>query len=153
MADPNPGDRPGAIRTMRAIGVALAGGVTLFAVIAWLLHRRNPPLAGGGPAILYVWIAVATSLTAASMVWWRGNVVPLIHPPRHGDWRRRAAEIQTGLVVSWALVEAGALFGVVVYFLEGTGLAGALGVAMMWAALALTWPRREWLAEESAARG
>lgn len=145
MAAALPGDRHDALRTMRAIGLFLAGGVTVFALIALLLHRQSPPPAGDGPLILYVWIAVATSLTAASIVWWRGNVVPLIDGSDPRDWRARAPAIQTGLVVAWALVEAGALFGVVVYFLEGAALAGALGVAMMWAALAATWPRADWL--------
>lgn len=153
MTAPLPATPNDAIRTMRAIGIAMAGAVTLFVLIAWLLHRQNPPPATDGSLVLYVWIAVATSLVAGSLVWWRGNVVPLIDPrAQRDDWRRRVPGIQTGLVVSWALVEAGALFGVVVYFLDGAGVAGALGVAMMWAAVALAWPRPEWLAAGSAPR-
>jgi hypothetical protein len=152
MTDPLPADRHRALRTMRAIGLAMAGAVTIFAAIALLLHRQSPPPAANGSLMLYVWIAVATSLAAASMVWWRGNVVPLLDDAGHTDPRSRAAALQTGLVVCWALVEAGALFGVAVYFLEGAGLAGALGVAMMWSALAVTWPRPEWLATRDPAR-
>jgi F0F1-type ATP synthase membrane subunit c/vacuolar-type H+-ATPase subunit K len=146
------GDPHAAVRSMRAIGLAMAGAVTIFALVALLLHRQSPP-PGAGPLMLYLWIAVATSLAAASIVWWRGNVVPLIERAEGDDWRGRAARIQAGLVVCWALVEAGALFGVVVYFLEGAWPAGALGVAMMWLAVALTWPRTGWLATSGAAPG
>jgi hypothetical protein len=131
---------------MRIIGIALAAGVTTFAVIAWMIHQRTPPAPPDGPLILYLWLAIATSLIAASMILWRGRVVPILEEPASEDWRQRAASIQTGLVISWALIEAAALFGVVVYFMTGFGLAGGVAVALMWAAVGLTWPREDWLA-------
>jgi hypothetical protein len=139
-----------ALRTMRLIGISMAAAVTLFAAITFFLHRQDGSAPAGVPLILYVWVAVATSLTAASMILWRGNVVPHLDRPER-PWRERAGGIQTGLILTWALVEAAALFGVVVFFLSGIRLAGLLGVAMMWAALVLTWPRPEWLASGSAA--
>jgi hypothetical protein len=151
MAGALPADRKDAIRVLRMIGLSMAGAVTAFALVALFLNRHAPPQPGGGSPMLFIWIAVATSLAAASMVWWRGNAVPLIDRPRQSDWRARATALQTALVVTWALVEAGALFGVVVFFLEGAWAAGALGVTMIWAALALTWPREEWLATASGA--
>jgi hypothetical protein len=142
-APSNPRD---ALRVMRMIAVALAGGVTTFAAIVWFMHLQAPPGRPDGPALLYLWIAVATSVVAISMILWRGRVVPILEAPASEEWRQRAADIQSGLVITLALVEAAALFGVVVYFLTGFALAGGVAVAMMWAAVALTWPREEWLA-------
>jgi hypothetical protein len=151
MAGALPDGRKDTIRVLRTIGLSMAGAVTLFAIVALFVNRHAPPRPEEGSLMLYVWIAVATSLVAASMVWWRGNVVPLIEEPLRSDGRGRAAALQTALVVTWALIEAGALFGVVVFFLEGIWVAGALGVGMMWAALAVTWPRGDWLTPASGA--
>lgn len=143
--DPSPTPRD-ALRVMRAIGLALAGGVTTFAVVAWLIQARGATAPPDGPMLLYLWIATATSLVAASMIFWRGRVVPILEEPASEDWRPRAASIQSGLVIAWALVETAAMFGVVVYFIAGYALAGGVAVAMMWGTVALTWPREDWLA-------
>jgi hypothetical protein len=135
-----------ALRVMRIIGIALAAGVTTFAAVAWMMHLQSPPAPPDGPLILYLWLAIATSLIAASMILWRGRVVPILEEPASEDWRQRAAAIQRGLIISWALIEAAALFGVGVYFLTGFVLAGGVAVALMWAAVGLTWPREDWLA-------
>ncbi len=141
-----------AIKTMRVIGVAIASGVTAAALVAWSVQRGGPPPPTATPALFYVWIAVATSLLAASMILWRGNVVPLIQRPALGSaWRKRARKIQTGVVVSWLVVGGGAIFGVILCFAWGIWQAGALGAAMMWITLAITWPRDEWLAAGSGA--
>lgn len=147
-----PSSPEAAIRIMRMIGLALGVGVTLFAVAAWLLQQGAVAAPAEPPLTMYLWMAFATSLAAGSLVVWRGRVVPHIEPPAgEADWRARAARIQAGLIITWALVEAAALFGVVVYFLDGHVLPVAGGVALMWVALALTWPRGEWLERESAA--
>jgi hypothetical protein len=139
-------DPRAALRVMRIIGLSLAGGVTGFAAVIWFLHQDTPPAPADDPWLLYLWIAIATTLLAASMVVWRGMAVPWIERPDPDvDWRERAARIQSGVVITWALVEAAALFGAVVYFVQGAVLPGLLGVFVMWAALALTWPRPEWL--------
>jgi hypothetical protein len=133
------------VGAMRLIGVALATGVTLFAVVAWLIQPATPP-SPVDPTLLYLWIAVATTLAAVAMIVWRGRVVPYLERPgAETDWGPRAERIQGGLIVTWALVEAAALMGVVVYFMEGHAVAGFGGVALMWGALAMTWPREAWL--------
>jgi hypothetical protein len=146
-------DPKSAIRNLRVTGLAMAGGITVFAAVAWFLHRASPPAPADGPWILYLWIAAATSLIAASMMVWRATAVRWIERPDPAtDWQARAAGISNGLVISWALVEGAALFGVVVYFLFGSVLPGLLGVFVMWAALAFTWPQPEWLATGETAR-
>jgi hypothetical protein len=152
MDQPSSATPKDAIRTMRILGAALGTGVTVFAATVWLLHRNAPP-EPAGPALLYIWIAVATTLVAGSMIVWRGRVVPVVEQPHPGgSWRPLAAAIQTGLLITLALVEAAALFGVVVYLLQGHALAGGLGVTMIWAAVILTWPQEEWLATAGAVR-
>jgi F0F1-type ATP synthase membrane subunit c/vacuolar-type H+-ATPase subunit K len=145
MAPPRTESPVASIRVMRLIGVALAAGVSLFAVVVWILRQDGQTPPAGEPALLYLWIAFATSLAAASMVVWRGRVVPHLDRSATSDWRPRAGRIQSGLVITWALVEAAALFGVVVYFVAGHGLAGVGGVVLMWAAVVFTWPRADWL--------
>lgn len=140
-----------AIRTLRLIGIALATGVTLFGAVSWVLLRGALAPPAEDPMLLYLWIALGTTMAAAAMVVWRGQVVPhLSRTGEAGDWRERAARIQTGAIITWSLVEMAALLGVVVYFLDGHALAGGGGVLLMWAALALTWPRMEWLQPERA---
>jgi F0F1-type ATP synthase membrane subunit c/vacuolar-type H+-ATPase subunit K len=146
MGNPVPRSPEDALRAMRLIGLALGASTTLFFLVTWFIQQQGSSPAAGSTLIVYVWVAVATSLLAASMILWRGNVVPHIERPATGDWRDRAGRIQSGLVISWALVEGAALFGVVVYFLSGAWLAGVLGVVMMWTAVLWTWPRAEWLA-------
>jgi F0F1-type ATP synthase membrane subunit c/vacuolar-type H+-ATPase subunit K len=140
-----------ALRVMRMIGLALGAGVTMFAVAAWVIQPGAAATPSDPPLMLYLWIAMATTLAAGSLVVWRGRVVPHLASASGGaDWRERADRIQAGLVITWALVETAALFGVVVYFLDGQVLPIAAGVALMWVALAMTWPRAEWLEPERA---
>lgn len=143
-----------AIRLLRLIGVALAVGVTMFAVVAWLVQQGAGQAPGDDPVTLYLWLALTTSLAAASLVAWRGMVVPHLATGRHsGTWQERAGRIQTGVIITWALVEAAALLGVLAYFLDGRLLPAAGGVALMWSAIALTWPRTEWLSTTEHAGG
>jgi F0F1-type ATP synthase membrane subunit c/vacuolar-type H+-ATPase subunit K len=140
-----------AIRVLRLIGLALGGGVTMFAVVAWLVQQGAAGALGDDPLTLYLWLALTTSLAAASLVAWRGMVVPHLADGRAGHrdarpWQERAGRIQSGVIITWALVEAAALFGVIAYFLDGRMGPAVGGVALMWSAIALTWPRTEWLA-------
>lgn len=136
-----------ALLTFRIIGGSLGAGVTLFAGVSWLLNRQEgprPPTAD--PTLLFnVWLAVAVGAMLAAILFWRARVEPLLDERVTRDERlRRAGELQTNVVIVWALMEAPALLAVVVYYLYDLALAGVLGVALMWAALAVTWPKREW---------
>ncbi len=143
----SPATPQAALRTMRTIAIALCASIVLLALLAWVTNLGSPPLAAGGPWMFYVWIAFAGSLAAASMVLWRGSVVPLLdRPASDRDWRERASRIQTGLILCWSLVAAAALFGVVVFWRDGIAIAAWLGLAMIFGAVALTWPREDWLA-------
>lgn len=136
-----------ALLTFRIIGASLGIGVTLFAFVAWFLHQQQGSGdAAGDPTLMFnLMLAVAVASVVAAIVFWRVRVSPLIERPSPDRERRAAAgEIQTNVVIVWALIEGASLFAVVVYFLYGSVLAGLLGVALIWGALASTWPRREW---------
>lgn len=137
-----------ALLAFRIIGASLGIGVTLFAFVSWFRHQQQGPGdAAGDPALMFnLMLAVAVASVVAAILFWRARVSPLIDRPSPDRERAAAGEIQTNVVIVWALIEGAALFAVVVYFLYGTTLAGALGVALIWASLAATWPRREWLA-------
>lgn len=141
-----------ALLAFRIIGASMGLGVTLFALVSWFLHFQSAPTL---PAIdrdlaFNVWLGVAVVATAAAIIFWRTRVAPLIDSPASADERvRQAGELQTKVVITWALMEAPAMLGVLIYFFYGYVLAGVLGVAMIWAAVAATWPQPEWFGVRS----
>ncbi len=137
-----------AILMLRIIGLSLGTGVTLFAFVSWFLHQQQGPIGEPVYGSLTFNGALAMAVLAAigaSFVW-RSRVVPVLErPAQETEWQSRAAAIQTGALITWALLEGGALVAEVVYFLTANGMAGVLGVVLIWAGIGLTWPKREWL--------
>jgi hypothetical protein len=144
---PGPGSPEQALLTFRIIGLSLGLGVTLFAAVSWYLNQgRTPTDAAGAGLMLNAMLAVAVGAAVAGVLFWRARVAPLIERPHpRNDWLAHAAEVQTNVIIVWALMEGAALFAEVVYFLYGSAFAGVLGVAAIWITLGLTWPKREWL--------
>lgn len=137
-----------AIVLLRIIGLSLASGVTLFAFVSWYLHQQQNPVGELVYGSLNYNAAIAMALLAAIGAFsvWRWRVAPLLEPAsRETDWRARASAIQTGVIIVWALLEAGALVDGVVYLLTGNGLAGILSVGLIWVGVAFTWPKASWL--------
>lgn len=137
-----------AILMLRIIGLSLCTGVTLFAFVSWFLHQQQGPMGEQvyGSLTFNGAIAMAVLATLGASFVWRSRVVPILQrPARETEWQSRAAAIQTGALITWALLEGGALVAEVVYFLTGNGIAGVLGVVLIWAGIGLTWPKREWL--------
>lgn len=139
---PAPGPRQ-ALLTLRIVGVSLGLGVTLFAFVGWFagLNTDNRPADLG--LLFGTFLIVAVLALAAAVLFWRARVVPLL--AQTGDWSARFPGLQTSVIIVWALIEAPALLAEVVYFLYGDILTGALGLAVMWIGLAVTWPRRSWV--------
>jgi hypothetical protein len=137
-----------AILVMRIIGGSMALGVTLFALVSWYLHQQDTAPATGLDSGLMFNLFLALFLLAAlgAMYVFRSRVGPVIErPPEDDRWRARASEIQGGLILAWGIADGAALFGQVIYFLTGHALAGVLGLALIWGAVALTWPKKAWL--------
>ncbi len=135
-----------ALLAFRIIGASLGLGVTLFAFVSWFLHQQGGPArAAPDPDLMAsLVVALATAAILTAILFWRARVAPLIEREAARPEESRTGDIQTNVVIVWALLEAPALFAVVLYFMYGNVLAGALGVALIWAALAATWPREEW---------
>lgn len=145
---PAPRSPEQAILLMRIIGASLGTGVTLFAFVSWFLHQQENPISefSYGSLAYNGFLALAVLVALGATFLWRWRVAPLIEEPhQEADWQERAARIQTGLIVTWALVEGAALVGEVVYFLTGNGVAGVLGVVLIWGGIGMTWPKRDWL--------
>lgn len=143
-----PGSPGQAVLLLRTIGLSLGAGVTLFAGVSWYLHQRQNPVAAADYRGLDYDAAIAMAFLAAlgAFLVWRLRVAPnLVRPVRETEWQTRASGIQTGLITTWALLEAGALVDEVVFFLTGNSLAGVLGVALIWVGIGLTWPKAGWL--------
>ena len=137
-----------AILMMRIIGISLGTGVTLFAVVSWFFHQQDgTPASGFDPSLAFNGYLVLFLLSAIGALFvWRTRVGPVIErPAQETEWRPRASSIQAGVIITWGILEGGALFGEVVYFLTGHPVAGILGVALIWIGVGLTWPTREWL--------
>lgn len=142
----------GSLATTRLIAAALIGGVTVFAVVAWVMVQADGPMsaspAGGADVMLYAWAAASLAAVAAAVVLWRLKVSPLLESPRSTEAAPgRDMELQTGLIMTWAILEGAALFGVVVYLLHGVLLPYAVGLLLVWLGIGLTFPRSGWFRE------
>lgn len=138
-----------ALLTFRIIGASLGLGVTMFALVSWFLHLQNGTGDLGIDEALMVnaMLGLAFLAAVAAILFWRARVGPLIDRARaDADPARHLAEVQTHVIIVWAMMEMPALLAEVVYFLYGNALAGVLGVAIIWAAVGATWPKREWFA-------
>lgn len=136
-----------ALLAFRTIGASLGVGVTLFALVSAFTHQQGDVYQADVDATLMfnLMLALALGGILAAIVFWRARVAPLIERPTPEHRREAgASELQTNVIIVWALVEAPSIFAVLVYFLYENLLAGILGVVMIWTALALTWPRRDW---------
>lgn len=129
-----------AILLLRIIGLSLGAGVTLFAAVSWYLHQQDAVGAVVYGSLNYnAAIAMAFLAALGAFFVWRWRVAPILaRPTSETEWQARASRIQTSVLITWALLEAGALVDEVVYFLTGNGVAGVLGVALIWAGIGLT---------------
>jgi hypothetical protein len=149
---PGTGPSPAqALLAFRIIGASLGVGITLFAGVSWVVHQQGGPVASlplDPDLVANLLLLVTVVALAASIVLWRVRVAPLLERGRRGsgdpDGAELGAELQSRIILCWALVEAPAMLAVIVYFLQGSAWAGLFGVALIWIALGLTWPKREW---------
>lgn len=132
-------------KTQAIILASLPLGVTLFAIVGLWLTRDG---AGSDPGVLLpVWVAMAVASVLAAFLLWQRMVRPHL-PPTGQRGEPPSLEVigrfQTGLIVCMALIEGVALFGGVILIVSGEPGPALAGVAMIWIALALLWPRRGW---------
>lgn len=145
-AGPGPQARQ-ALQLARMIAVGTAAGATVFALVAWFLHRRSPPPGDRAQAELMfnLWLLLALGALVAAIVFWRTRIAPLIErSPASPAPRAYNHQLLTRLVITWSLVDGASLAGVVIYFAFGSAWAGAAALALMWLAMAATWPQPRW---------
>lgn len=108
----------GADGSLRAIHLALAAGVLLFALVAAFL---GPVSRAGDPDLFrWIWLGVAVaSIFAAGVV--RGRAPD---PGRDPAGTRKAA------IVVWALAEAQAMVGLVLYMVGASSIIAVLAVGL-----------------------
>jgi len=115
--------------TLRVIRLALLGGVLLFGSVVWYLTARGTidPLPAAGMTPLLI---AFTGVSLASLF---GLAVLRSQQARAEDPLRRA----TLAIVGWAVGEAPALLGGVIYLLSASPIAYYTGVAILLASFAV----------------
>lgn len=145
---------PGSALTVaRIIASALAGGVVLFWIVAWVLTGGGqeglaPDLALSPQLLFWLWAVVALCGFAGALVF-RSRAVRAVESsrsPRGTEGARPgAAQVQTNLIVAWALLEGPALLGGVFFLLIASWQVLSTAALLYGIGLVLTFPRAEWL--------
>jgi hypothetical protein len=129
------------------IGLSLAIGVSVFAIIAFMMQDSGAAPRSPEPEfnriMMYAWIGLSAVTVTAAVLYWRARVEPLITGVQQYP-NARMKELTSNLIICWALVESAALFGVTVYFLTGKLWIGITSEILIWAAFLSTRPRVEW---------
>ena len=107
---------------LRVLRLALVSGVLVFGAVVWFLRRS-----GGAPEPS---VDPAALLIAGRLVWGVAVVgcsVLYLHLRRVTS----AVQYRSGSIIAWALGEATAIYGGVVFLLAGTAFWYQLGVGFM----------------------
>ena len=132
---------------MTVVGLSLALGVTAFAGVAWYTQRNATAPRSADVEftriLIYAWIALTAITLISAWFFWRTRVDPLIHGTESLP-RERLPQLSANLLICWALVESGSLFGVAVYFLTGVTWVAAVAVVLIWVAFLVTRPQIDW---------
>ncbi len=136
------------LRTARMIAASLPTGVVLLWVVAWVVTKGGTaalaPQALAHETALWIWSAVALPGFAGAL-FFRGRAVQVAEaaagqPPSPAT----AGEVQTNLIVAWALLEAPALLSGMFFLLLATTSVLSAAVPVYLVGVAVTFPRAEW---------
>jgi hypothetical protein len=132
----------------RVIALALPLGVLAFWVIAWVMTdggARGRAQGGLDPRLAFwAWAALALGGLGAALVL-RGRAVAIAEESaRAGAAGARAGEVQTALVMAWALLETQALLAGVLLLAFGLEQIVVYAGIVYGVGLLLTFPRAEW---------
>ena len=154
MAGRSTPDPEGTLLAARIIAAAMLLGVVVFAVVAWLfLGDAFGPVDREGASVLYtIWVVTAVAGIGG---WWyfrRKAMDATTARSRTGmEPGEVAAAVLRRLIAAWALLEAVALFGIIVYGLTGRTTALLASVLLMGLGVAVTWPQEAWFPKERTA--
>jgi hypothetical protein len=111
------------VTPLRAIRLAMMGGVLMFGVVSWVL-TRNPDWVAPNPAI-------AGKLTMVGQIIWGLAAAALIVMFLKFRGDERPARASNVAIIAWALGEALALFGGVVFFMTAVPVWYVAGVIVL----------------------
>lgn len=139
-----------ALHVARVVAGALAGGVLVYAGVAWYLVRSGSmePL-GPGPAeiVKQIWIVVMFACVIGWMVLWGRAKHAAASAAAHVEIVEET-EGPEGLlrilIGSYALLEAVGLLGVTTFLLTGSLSALVPALAIVLIGIGLSFPRDEW---------
>jgi hypothetical protein len=134
-------------RTTVVVHVGLALGPTLFGAAVWWLSRQGavPAMAlREATPLIYAWLAALTALVVGAAKVWTARVEPLEGAVRSGQGGPPPESVLAMLLPVWVMLEAPALFGIILFMLTGAPLLLAAALLFLWSSLWLTRPREEW---------
>jgi hypothetical protein len=133
-------------RTAVVVQVAVLLGSTLFGVMAWWLTRHGavPSMAlNEATALVYAWLAAVTGATLAATRMWSARTAMLTRDRRRGPGVPPEA-LLARLLPIWVVLDAPALFGVLLYLLTGAPVLLLASLLYLWVAMWLARPRSSW---------
>lgn len=122
-------------------------GVVIFALVTWVfLGSTFEPVEPDAASLLTTaWIAFAViGIVGWSMCRRKAAAAAEAAARARSEAAGAAVTVLRWLVVGWALLEAVALFGIVVYGLTGRVAALLASVLLMAFGVARSWPRESW---------
>ena len=128
------------------VGMSLPLGATMLVVVAAFLTgdaaAPTPERAERARILTYAFVGMLALLSGTALFFWRTRVEPIIHDLE--NTQATQSVLMSNLMVVWALVEAVALFGGVLFLLHGTAWTGVTGVLLSWLVFLMTRPQLEW---------
>src|SRR5688500_8726850 len=95
--------------TALIIGLSLAIGVSVFAVIAFCMQQTGAAPRPADPQfsqiMLFAWVGLTAITITCAVLYWRARVEPLITGVQSYP-ADRIKELNTNLIICWALVES-----------------------------------------------
>jgi hypothetical protein len=134
-------------RTSAVVHMALALGPTTLAAVAWVASRSGAVPSMGLPearVLLYTWLVAMVGAALVTIRLWGARAEPLDRAVERGSGGPPPESLLALLIPVWAVLEAPALFGVVLFLLTGAPMLLASSLLYLWIGFWLTRPRRAW---------
>jgi hypothetical protein len=138
-----------ALRTARILALAMPLGVLSLWAVAWYLTSTgSAPLSPGSVdarTAAYAWTGLAVAGLAGAL-FFRNRAVGAIESARPEDRGTPAVlgQVNSFLIIAWALLEAPGLLAGIIYLLLGLDAVLLYALPIYLVGLALTFPRAEW---------
>lgn len=143
--------QPASLATARILALGLIMGPCLLWLTGWFQVGRRGPIAQLVPAtailLIEIWAAIACASLICSWIF-RGRAMAVVErAPRiteSAEANRALSDLQTWLVVAWAMVEAPAIFSGVLFLMTGGPRVALAGVLVLFIGMLRSFPRAAW---------